>query len=106
MTDLTTAIQNADNRCEENHVNDDYIMIGANGEVKCHSFSAIKSKGEKDLQKIIQATTTRELLNELKRRGAVRAIKVGAYQPYEIIAKYGANPIDGSAEVLIVRKDE
>lgn len=49
----------------------------------------------------INMIPTADLIEELKRRGATM-IHTGPYQPYDITAKYGAAPIDGPAEVVLV----
>ncbi len=56
----------------------------------------------KDSMNLIQ---TIDLVEELIRRGAT-LIHTGPYQPYDITAKYGAAPIDGPAEVMVIQLPE
>ena len=85
----------------------DREVVNINNEA-ARNYLALNDKMNDVLQAVVELKNmipTADLIEELKRRGAT-TIHTGPYQPYDITAKYGAAPIYGSAEVLVIQMRE
>lgn len=85
----------------------DREVVNINNEA-ARNYLALNDKMNDVLQAVVELKNmipTADLIEELKRQGATTT-HTGPYQPYDITAKYGANPICGSAEVLVIQLPE
>ena len=49
--------------------------------------------------------STKDLIRELVQREGIQKVRVGLYQPYDLVPKYGAPPIVSDTAVYLIVSD-